>query len=108
MPSTSRSLVCLLLAQLLAQLGLSGCRAVEDPEPLDQPPPRSTPLRISTEPLGTVVRLPDFASVAREVGPSVVGVISTIESEAGRLKGVGSGLIVSSRGQRLATEDAVR
>jgi len=108
MPSTSRSLVCLLLAQLLAQLGLSGCRAVEDPEPLDQPPPRSTPLRISTEPLGTVVRLPDFASVAREVGPSVVGVISTIESEAGRLKGIGSGMIVSAHGEILTNEHVIR
>lgn len=114
MPS-SRSPIC-----LLAQLGLlfgslvgslvgsSGCRAVEEPEPLDEPPPRSSPLRISTEPLNTAVRLPDFATVARDVGPSVVGVISTVENQSGRLKGIGSGMIVSVYGEILTNEHVIR
>lgn len=101
-----RALACLVLTLLL---GLSGCRAVEDPEPHDPPTPRDpSPLRISTEPSGAALRLPDFAKVARDVGPSVVGVISTVEREAGRFKGIGSGMIVSVHGEVLTNEHVVR
>jgi S1-C subfamily serine protease len=55
-----------------------------------------------------VVRLPDFAGVARQVGPSVVGVISTVEHDGSRLKGIGSGMIVSVHGEVLTNEHVVR
>src|SRR5690606_12902906 len=105
MSPLSRSLICL----LSAQVGLLGCRAVEEPEHNDEPvQPRSSPLRISTEPSDVGIRLPDFAKVARDVGPSVVGVISTIENQAGRLKGIGSGMIVSVYGEIVTNEHAIR
>ncbi|MFO7567540.1 MAG: trypsin-like peptidase domain-containing protein [Enhygromyxa sp.] len=105
MPSPSRSLLCL----FLAWVGLFGCRAVEEPELHQEPPrPPASPLRISAEPSDTGIRLPDFAKVAGDVGPSVVGVISTIENEAGRIKGIGSGMIVSVHGEILTNEHVVR
>jgi S1-C subfamily serine protease len=100
----SRSLACF----SLLLLGLGGCRAVEDPEPHEPPPLNPSPLRISTETSAVALRLPDFAEVAREVGPSVVGVISTVEREAGRFKGIGSGMIVSVHGEVLTNEHVVR
>jgi S1-C subfamily serine protease len=99
----TRSLITLLLA-----IGTLGCRAVEDPEPHDKPLRGDpSPLYISGPSDGSV-RLPDFARVAREVGPSVVGVISTVESSSGRLKGIGSGMVVSVHGEILTNEHVVR
>jgi S1-C subfamily serine protease len=104
--SWSRSLVCL----LSLPLSLLACRVVEDPEPREEPTTASNPapLRISTEPANVGVRLPDFANVAREVGPSVVSVISTVEHDGGRLKGIGSGMIVSVHGEILTNEHVIR
>jgi len=109
MPVSSRSLVGLLLS---IQVGLLGCRAVEEPERREQPPaPRSpahpSPLLISTEPVGSRVALPDFAGVARDISPSVVGVISTVQNGGGRLKGIGSGMIVSVHGEILTNEHVI-
>lgn len=104
MSSISRALVCLLSAQVAL-----GCRAIEEPEPHEQPPPpRSSPLRISTGPSEVGIRLPDFAKVARDVGPSVVGVISTVENKSGRIKGIGSGMLVSVYGEILTNEHVIR
>jgi S1-C subfamily serine protease len=90
-------------------VGVLGCRAVEEPEPHGKPLRGDpSPLQISTEPTDGEIRLPDFARVAREVGPSVVGVISTVESGTGRLKGIGSGMIVSVHGEVLTNEHVVR
>jgi S1-C subfamily serine protease len=102
--------VRLLSIVLALAISALGCRAVEEPEPREEPPlPRNpTPLRISTEPVAVAVRLPDFAGVARAVGPSVVSVISTVEHEGGRLKGIGSGMIVSVHGEIVTNEHVIR
>jgi S1-C subfamily serine protease len=52
--------------------------------------------------------LPDFAGVAREVGPGVVGVISTVQHDGSRLKGIGSGMVLSVHGEILTNEHVVR
>jgi S1-C subfamily serine protease len=76
--------------------------AYEEPQPSDSPP-----LDIVREASRTVVSLPDFASVAREVGPSVVSVISVLPEDQGRRRGIGSGMIVSVHGEILTNEHVV-
>jgi S1-C subfamily serine protease len=109
MPASSRPLFACLLVALVGALG---CRAVEEPGPSeDRSPIRKdpTPLRIVSEPSGATVLLPDFAGVAQRVGPSVVGVISTLETNgSGRLKGIGSGMIISVHGEILTNEHVIR
>jgi S1-C subfamily serine protease len=65
---------------------------------------------VPTAPVGTTVVVPDFAKIAARVGPSVVTVISTVEARGasgGTVKGLGSGLVVSARGQVLTNEHVV-
>jgi S1-C subfamily serine protease len=88
------------------------CQVVEDPvldvdayepEPSDQPPS----LDIVREASRATLSLPDFASIARDVGPAVVSVISVLPEEQGRRRGIGSGMIVSVHGEILTNEHVV-
>ncbi|MCA9684620.1 MAG: trypsin-like peptidase domain-containing protein [Myxococcales bacterium] len=91
--------------------GLLGCTEVEAPKQ-DAPeaalvaPEEPAPV-IDQQAPRTTVALPNFARVAARVGPSVVGVISTIEASEGRLRGIGSGMIVSVHGEILTNEHVV-
>jgi S1-C subfamily serine protease len=101
------------VAFVVSQLALGGCRRVDDPNPTPAPRRAPTPAPVTEAPVvpfGTTVVVPDFAKVAADVGPSVVTVISTVASrraEGGTVKGLGSGLIVSARGQVLTNEHVV-
>lgn len=60
----------------------------------------------------TRVGLPDFATLAERLAPSVVAVVSTVEAsdEGGGprvVRGIGSGVVVSARGQVLTNEHVV-
>jgi S1-C subfamily serine protease len=100
-----------LVGALLATALLGGvaCRAIDDPAPSDDAPIRAHagPM-IDNEPLDTDVTLPAFANVAKAVGPSVVGVISTVEVDGGRMRGIGSGMVLSVHGEILTNEHVVR
>lgn len=96
---------------LLGGLVLVGCRRVDEPPTptMRTPPPRVEVVAPENPPAGgkTIV-VPDFAQVAEELSPSVVTVISTVAERSGKsLKGVGSGMIVSARGQVLTNEHVV-
>jgi S1-C subfamily serine protease len=97
-----------LLAALLAG---PGCREIETPDPVEHTAvlhqPRS-PIEVDSEPVQAQVSLPDFARVAKQVGPSVVGVISTVEVDSGRMRGIGSGMVLSVQGEILTNEHVVR
>lgn len=97
-----------LLALLLVG---AACQVIEEPvleaEALAVTPSDPPPLDIVREASRAVVSLPDFASVARNVGPSVVSVISVFPDEGGRRRGIGSGMIISVRGEILTNEHVV-
>src|SRR5690606_28985522 len=102
----------------LLALGLSlGCRRVDDPVAVMRTPPPANleaPLAEERPPNGggkTFV-VPDFARVAQQLSPSVVTVISTVASrgtpgQRRTVHGVGSGMLVSARGQILTNEHVV-
>ena len=94
---------------MLAACALA-CHAIEEPEVSEQsPPPRAElPIVVDDAPPATQVLIPDFASVARTVGPSVVSVISTVEAEGGRMHGIGSGMVLSVPGEILTNEHVIR
>ncbi|MEX1366944.1 MAG: trypsin-like peptidase domain-containing protein [Nannocystaceae bacterium] len=92
----------------------TGCRRVDEPPvpTMRTPPPRAqTPAAEPTPPpSGKTIVVPDFARVAEQLSPSVVTVISTVPGRSAQgknLKGVGSGMIVSARGQVLTNEHVV-
>ena len=97
-------------ATMLAGL-LMACHGIEEPASDVQAHNAETadPLKVDAEPAQTQVLIPNFAAVARAVGPSVVGVISTVEVEGvGRMHGIGSGMIISVHGEILTNEHVVR
>lgn len=96
----------------LCSIGLSSlasCRAIEEPI-VDEAPAATTqpaPLAVKRDRPRSAVALPDFASVARQVGPSVVSVISTVQNGETRLRGIGSGMVISVHGEILTNEHVV-
>lgn len=97
-------------------LGLAvacGCRRVDEPPAptMRTPPPRTeAPTTEAPSTGGKTIVVPDFARVAEQLSPSVVTVISTVpdRSPQGKtLKGVGSGMLVSARGQVLTNEHVI-
>src|SRR5689334_24428784 len=91
-------------------LSSAACRAIEGPND-DQGPARAhaSALQIDNGPLDTAITLPEFAKVAQTVGPSVVGGISTVEvGGGGRMRGIGSGMVLSVQGEILTNEHVVR
>lgn len=103
-----RGLLALFAGALLSS---AACRAIDDPGPNGQTASRgdANGLYIDNSPLDTAVTLPEFAKVAQQVGPSVVGVISTVEvGGGGRMRGIGSGMVLSVHGEILTNEHVVR
>lgn len=103
------SFTSLALSALLTSVG---CQAIDEPARKEQsPPPVSSapaePLAVSRELPLTTVSLPDFSTVAEAVGPSVVAVISKIGDDEEGPRGIGSGMIISSRGEILTNEHVV-
>lgn len=102
---------CLLLATS------SACRRVERPRPQPKvvvPPAKhedAAPSSPAPNGVPLVAPGPDFASLAEQLGPSVVTVISTVPREGGRrnkvVRGLGSGMLVSANGEILTNEHVV-
>lgn len=94
----------------------AACRPVDDP-----PPGPKQPVRTVTSAQGKPAvhdapaparALPDFATVAENLRPSVVAVVSTVRArdpqEGTRvMRGIGAGMIVSANGQVLTNEHVV-
>lgn len=107
------------LRPVLAALVLAAspaCRRVDEPiADMRTPPPDLDAVASQERPAnggGKTFVVPDFARVAQQLSPSVVTVISTVQtrqSGASRrtLHGVGSGMLVSARGQVLTNEHVV-
>jgi S1-C subfamily serine protease len=94
-------------------IGAVACRRVEDPSPRATAPAGriddGAARPVAAVSSGTTVVVPDFARISERVGPSVVGVISTVsERPRGKVvRGLGSGMIVSASGQVLTNEHVV-
>lgn len=109
--SRGREISALVLATACAM----GCRRVDEPPPIVRGSPAIHTEAVAdppAAPLGTTLVVPDFAKVAERVAPSVVTVISTVAGRNGSsngktVKGLGSGMIVSARGQVLTNEHVV-
>lgn len=93
-----------------------GCRRVDEPVAvMHTPPPTLDPPLAEERPSnggGKTFVVPDFARVAQQLSPSVVTVISTVASRGAQgqrrtVHGVGSGMLVSARGQVLTNEHVV-
>ncbi len=103
-------------AALLLALGWGGgCRRVEEPIGVMRTPPPdidvvAPPDRSASA--GKTFVVPDFGRVAQELSPSVVTVVSTVTTRGSggsrrTVHGVGSGMLVSARGQVLTNEHVV-
>jgi S1-C subfamily serine protease len=103
----------LLLA--LAVVGM-GCRRVDEPVAVMRTPPPDLDSPLGQDRSGNgggkTFVVPDFARVAQQLSPSVVTVISTVQSRGTgssrrTVHGVGSGMLVSARGQVLTNEHVI-
>ncbi|GEM_PF-1152718 len=102
-------------AVVVALLSSLGCREIEEPKVIGagvgpgvhQPLVDARPLAVEHARPTAALALPDFAAVAREVGPSVVSVISTVSAGGTQLRGIGSGMVVSVHGEILTNEHVV-
>lgn len=104
------------LAAALVLLAGPACRRVDEPiADMRTPPPDldevGSPEHASPSGGKTFV-VPDFARVAQQLSPSVVTVISTVQTRQSvtsrrTLHGVGSGMLVSARGQVLTNEHVI-
>jgi S1-C subfamily serine protease len=92
------------------------CRRVDEPiADMRTPPPdldATTSQERPTNGGGKTFVVPDFARVAQQLSPSVVTVIATVQTKTSgtsrrTLRGVGSGMLVSARGQVLTNEHVV-
>lgn len=101
---------------LLALAVSAGCRRVDEPVVEMRTPPPNLDAPVAEErPTnggGKTFVVPDFAQVAQQLSPSVVTVISTVGSRGPQgqrrtVHGVGSGMLVSARGQILTNEHVV-
>jgi S1-C subfamily serine protease len=99
---------------LLALVVGLGCRRVDEPiADLRTPPPdldAPAGQDRSGNGGGKTFVVPDFAQVAQQLSPSVVTVISTVPSRSSSrrtARGVGSGMLVSARGQVLTNEHVI-
>jgi S1-C subfamily serine protease len=91
----------------------TGCRRVDEPmADMRTPPPDLEATAPQERPAGgkTFV-VPDFARVARQLSPSVVTVVATVQARTSgsrrAVHGVGSGMLVSARGQVLTNEHVI-
>jgi S1-C subfamily serine protease len=106
---------------IVAAVGLlaPACRPVDGDEPRADPlasallrADAAAPGEPEREPPAIVDALPDFAAIAEELDTSVVTVVSTLErKEEGKgtrvIRGIGSGMIVSTAGQVVTNEHVV-
>jgi S1-C subfamily serine protease len=91
----------------LACLIAVACRRVDDEPraqtavvaPIDRAP--------ASRPTATTFVVPDFASIASGIAPSVVTVIASVEGRDKEIRGVGSGMIVSANGQVLTNQHVI-
>ena len=110
------------LGRLAAVLGAAlvlafgpACRRVDEPiADMRTPPPDLDAAASQERPqsAGKTFVVPDFARVAQQLSPSVVTVISTVQARQSgvsrrTLHGVGSGMLVSARGQVLTNEHVI-
>lgn len=105
-----------MLGVVLGLVAAPACRRVDEPiADMRTPPPDLDAAASQERPAsggGKTFVVPDFARVAQQLSPSVVTVISTVQSRQSgsarrTLHGVGSGMLVSARGQVLTNEHVI-